>query len=313
MPDSHFSSSEFTHAANCKTVSLIIREAGFESIQRSALENLSNVLEQYLENLLTTTHKYAELASRSKPNYHDILRSMEDYDIQLASFGNYLKQSRQNGNLVPIPISKEERDDSEKDIQFLPSDDEKDEDEEEEDDEDDDDDSEKKGSSQIPLPDYVPDYLPKFPSRHSFRQTPVYIHRPDDPQRVRELNSQQSRIVEENLKRLMSAENQLLRRTERSKDDLMDITVPIVNYEGTLQRRKRVKRARSTDLKEHSSDSTITKLNTTPTSPTIATTSPPITTTATATTTAKTPPPSPPPTNESTASSTPPTVATTTH
>ncbi|KAI9266510.1 Bromodomain associated-domain-containing protein [Phascolomyces articulosus] len=278
MPDSHFSSSDFTHAVNCKAVSLIIREAGFDSIQRSALENLSNVLEQYLENLLSTTHKYAELASRSKPNYHDILRSLDDYDIQLASFGNYLDQSRQNGNFVPIPTTKEERDNSEKNIQFLPSDDEND--DEEEDDEDDDN-SVKKEPSQIPLPDYVPDYFPKFPSRHSFRQTPVYIHRPDDPQRVRELNSQQSRIVEENLKRLMSAENQLLRRSERSKDDSLDITVPIVNYEGALQRRKRVKRTRSTDMKDHSPDSTtkpnITNTAITPNGASLTTTSDPAT------------------------------------
>ncbi|KAI9469317.1 Bromodomain associated-domain-containing protein [Zychaea mexicana] len=245
MPDSHFSKSDFARDANCKAISLITREAGFESIQRSALEKLSNVLELYLENLLSRTHKYAELASRTKPNYHDILRTLEESGIQLSSFSDYMNQSRQNRHLLTIPTATEQPNKSENNVQFLASDDENDEDED-----DDDNSSEKKGaSSQFELPEYVPDHLPKFPSRHSFRQTPVYIHRPDDPQRVRELNSQQSRIVEENLKRLMSAENQLLRRAERSRDDLMDITIPIVNYEGALQRRKRVKRARS-EIKE---------------------------------------------------------------
>ncbi|KAI8146266.1 hypothetical protein BJV82DRAFT_601128 [Fennellomyces sp. T-0311] len=229
MSDQHFSKTDFTHAANCKAISLITREAGFESIQRSALEKLTEVLELYLENLLSASHNYAELSSRTKPNYHDILHSMEESGITLSSLHTYVNHTR---NLGAIPTAREtpvRRASS----QFLASDDEHDNDDDDED------------HKEPTLPDYVPSHLPKFPSRHSFRQTPVYIHRPDDPQRVRELNSQQSRIVEENLKRLMSAENQLLRRTERVKDDLLDITIPIVNYEGALQRRKRVKRART--------------------------------------------------------------------
>lgn len=66
---------------------------------------------------------------------------------------------------------------------------------------------------------------------------------------VREMNSQQSRTVEENLKRLMSMESELLRQSElgaRGKDSVLGnlkIT-PIVNYETALQRRKRAKKGK---------------------------------------------------------------------
>lgn len=75
----------------------------------------------------------------------------------------------------------------------------------------------------------------------------MYIQRPDDPQKVRELNSQQSRIVEENLKRFMSAENNLIRKHRLPEDALPEadevLRVPIVNYETSMQRRKRAKAA----------------------------------------------------------------------
>jgi hypothetical protein len=78
----------------------------------------------------------------------------------------------------------------------------------------------------------------------------VYIDRPDNPQRVRELNSQQSRTVEENLKRLMSAESDIIRQRELASREttispLVDLNLtPIVNYETNLQRRKRAKRGK---------------------------------------------------------------------
>lgn len=83
----------------------------------------------------------------------------------------------------------------------------------------------------------------------------MYINRPDDPQKVRELNSEQSRTVEENLKKLMSAENKLLRQAnvqsasallESTSTTASSIMMPIVNYEGFIQRRKKQKQSGTT-------------------------------------------------------------------
>lgn len=91
----------------------------------------------------------------------------------------------------------------------------------------------------------------------------IYIQRPDDPQKVRELNSEQSRTVEENLKKLMSAENQLLRQANvesatallsNTTNSSNNIIMPIVNYEGFIQRRKRSKQSGTTLNVEGSDD-----------------------------------------------------------
>ena len=74
---------------------------------------------------------------------------------------------------------------------------------------------------------------------------------------MRELTSEQSRTVEENLKKLMSAENQLLRQANvdsanallaesTTKNSNNNIMMPIVNYEGFIQRRKRQKQSGTT-------------------------------------------------------------------
>ncbi|CAO0799218.1 unnamed protein product [Mucor circinelloides] len=240
-------SDDFTFEVNEKVVSIVAKETGFQGIQPQALEAFSSLLDSYLDKMLSSAHLFAELGNRAKPNIHDITRSLENSGVEIASFKDYLhtkvndtktaklkkkyfKTQKTKSTLESIP-------------NFLPSDNEDSEDEAED------------HTTEGGMPTYVPRHLPSFPSKHSFRQTPIYINRPDDPQKVRELTSEQSRTVEENLKKLMSAENQLLRQAnvdsanallESTSTTSSNIMMPIVNYEGFIQRRKRQKQSGTT-------------------------------------------------------------------
>ncbi|GAA5807920.1 hypothetical protein MFLAVUS_001300 [Mucor flavus] len=239
MSTKRSSSDAFTSEANEKVVAIIAKETGFQGIQPQAMESLSNILGSYIEKMLTSAHLFAELGNRAKPNIHDITRSLENVGIQINTFQEYLATHINDNETVAktskyFKTAKSNKSTLEQIPEFLPS-------ENEESDEEDED-------TENGLPTYVPPHLPSFPSKHSFRQTPIYIQRPDDPQKVRELNSEQSRTVEENLKKLMSAENQLLRQANvESATALLSTTkgnnimMPIVNYEGFIQRRKRSK------------------------------------------------------------------------
>lgn len=239
----------FTSEVNEKVVSIVAKETGFQGMQSQALDSMANLLGSYIEKMLTSAHLYAELGNRAKPNIHDIRRSLEDTGIELNTFQNYLKTKLNDSDTVKktnkyFKASKSVQSTLESTPEFLPSDNE---------------DSDEDEENENGLPTYVPRHLPAFPSKHSFRQTPIYIDRPDDPQKVRELNSEQSRTVEENLKKLMSAENQLLRQS--NADTLLvptsaanNIMMPIVNYEGFLQRRKRSKQSGTTLNVEGSDD-----------------------------------------------------------
>ncbi|RUS18949.1 hypothetical protein BC937DRAFT_88139 [Endogone sp. FLAS-F59071] len=231
-------------AATCqKIVSVVSRAAGYDAVNRSALEALSDILGLYLENLFTLTHAYAELSNRTKPNPHDITCSLEELGMRPGAFERYLAGLMTQGafgtdvlrnaplgtsTVEPVP-------------DFLPSDDEADIDDEGDG---------RRVREKGEVPSYMPAHLPKFPSKHSFKQTPVYVNRPDDAHKIRELNAQQSRLVEGNLKRLMNAENSIavqaaLRgsrggaaETGAETPDVLGDLVQIVNYEAAMQRRR---------------------------------------------------------------------------
>ncbi|KAI8342685.1 hypothetical protein BC941DRAFT_499079 [Chlamydoabsidia padenii] len=243
MHNARPTNSPFVNEANAKVAVLLAKESGFDSIDSTTLTTLSNLLGTYLETLLVSTHSYAELGNRTRPNYHDIQRCFKKSNIDLPSLEQYSQQYYNNLTKETHQVRLERSNETtiETIPDFLASDE----------DDDDEDDEEKDATEDTLHGDatYVPSYLPKFPSKHSFRQTPVYIDRPDNPQRVRELNSQQSRTVEENLKRLMSAESDIIRQrelgTRETKSPLVDLNLtPIVNYETNLQRRKRAKRGK---------------------------------------------------------------------
>ncbi|KAI9476432.1 MAG: hypothetical protein EXX96DRAFT_577177 [Benjaminiella poitrasii] len=227
-----------------KVISIVAKETGFEGIQAQALDYFTNLINAYFENVLNSAHLLAELGNRARPNIHDITRSLENAGVEVSTFKQYLNtkvNDTQTVRKVNRYFKAQPKESTvEKTPQFLPSDN--------EDSDDEADDNMTEGG----LPTYVPQHLPVFPSKHSFRRTPIYISRPDDPQKVRELNSEQSRTVEENLKKLMSAENDILREkngestTEIVDSAMNNITMPIVNYEIFLQRRKRQKQSGTT-------------------------------------------------------------------
>ncbi|CAO3607104.1 unnamed protein product [Cunninghamella blakesleeana] len=247
--------SEYIDESLKKVVALISKDIGFEAIDKAALISLTNILGSYLETLLLSTHSYAEIGNRIRPNYHDIQQAVKHAGINLLAFEQYANQYRidhhNNKHLLDelnvLKLEQSNETTIEPIPDFLASDDDEEDDEMNKEKED----KEDKDSVDETQPDtsYVPAHLPKFPSKHSFRQTPVYIDRPENQMQVREMNSQQSRTVEENLKRLMSMESELLRQSElsaRGKDSVLGSLkiTPIVNYETALQRRKRAKKGK---------------------------------------------------------------------
>ncbi|KAI8385033.1 uncharacterized protein BYT42DRAFT_612684 [Radiomyces spectabilis] len=236
---------DFPSVINKRIISVIVKETGFQAIQPAALEALEDLFGSYLQKLLYNTHSYATLANHSKPNYHDITRALEELGVQNSDFqaylDKYLAAPSLDASRKPIKTEKSQISTVEKIPEFLPSDD----------------DEEDSADEKEGIPSYVPQHFPRFPSRHSFRQTPVYIQRPDDPQKVRELNSQQSRTVEENLKRLMAAENKIAFKSSTESVDSPSLMMPIVNYEVAMQRRKRVKQVDFASYSRKTSESPI--------------------------------------------------------
>ncbi|KAF9149877.1 hypothetical protein BG015_008310 [Linnemannia schmuckeri] len=196
-----------TAEATCKKlVSILALDAGFEGITASALESLTRVFENYTQQMYSIAHSFAELAGRTRPDIYDLEQAFSDMRLKTSALDRYIETASQSktpllrGPLQEI-LAKPERK-KEKKTLLLDSDIEDNSDSDEEEDE-------KPGTAKVTARTIVPDHLPPFPSKHSYKQTPVFVKRPTDPQKIRELNAEQSRLVESNLKKLMAAENKV--------------------------------------------------------------------------------------------------------
>lgn len=199
-------------ATSRKIISVLALDAGFEGITASALEALTRAFESYTQQIYSTAHSFAELGGRTRPNLHDLQQAFTDMRLNPATLASYArKASRSKTPLLRGPLQEtiaRTQKKKEKKTVLLDSDIE---------DNSDSDDDEPPTTSvpglKVTARTIVPDHLPPFPSKHSYKQTPVFVRRPTDPQRIRELNAEQSRLVESNLKRLMAAENKVAMAT----------------------------------------------------------------------------------------------------
>jgi transcription initiation factor TFIID subunit 8 len=64
--------------------------AGFETCRESAVEILSDLLLHYLAEVSCGANSYAEIASRSDINVHDVLLSIEDLGTNVDEMKLYL-------------------------------------------------------------------------------------------------------------------------------------------------------------------------------------------------------------------------------
>ena len=52
---------------------------------------------------------------------------------------------------------------------------------------------------------YIPDHLPRFPSKHTYLTTPVFTERPREPRVIREIATQEAVLAENALRKILAA------------------------------------------------------------------------------------------------------------
>ncbi|CAG8515751.1 17535_t:CDS:2 [Acaulospora morrowiae] len=190
----------------CKKVgAFLAREAGFTSVTPSAYETLGNLTELFLSNLVQASQSYAELARRAQPNLNDIEKSLKDRNLRTGVLEGFMEKirgkenyhdvaSKLSSSLRPTPSTIKPES-----LIFVPEDIVESEGEFDETKNK----RQKKSLSYTARPSYVPSYLPPFPSKHSYKKTPVYQKRHDsDPIQLRELSLVQVKLVEKSLQKL---------------------------------------------------------------------------------------------------------------
>lgn len=64
--------------------------AGYESVQESAVEVLSELMIKYITELATRSHDYAELANRSSITVNEVVLGLDDMGVGVQELQTYL-------------------------------------------------------------------------------------------------------------------------------------------------------------------------------------------------------------------------------
>merc|ERR1712137_715514 len=145
----------------------ICQEAGFQSIQSSALESLSDILISDLEERGYGTHLYAESSCRTDANFLDLSLALRDCNSSIKELIEYSNQVDEKPFAKPIPPFPIRADEVKSE-----------------------------------RPDYVPSYLPPFPGKHTYIFTPTYEETTAEPGKIRKLKNKRKRQVESSLAQL---------------------------------------------------------------------------------------------------------------
>lgn len=81
---------EYARSISQRVVAQLAEAAGFESAQESSIEILGDLLIRYMSELASGSHAYAEMASRSDVNAHDVFLSLDDLGSDAQQLQTYL-------------------------------------------------------------------------------------------------------------------------------------------------------------------------------------------------------------------------------
>lgn len=155
-------------------IAQITQALGFHGIQQSACEALADVLQIYVEELGYSSHLYAEHATRTESNFHDINSTFEDLGVSIPDLYSFITQFEEipfAKAVPPFPLPRKETP--------HPPD--------------------LADKEELPLPDHIPSFLPSFPPRHTYAHTPLFAERITDPRMLRRAKSKQKRQLEKSL------------------------------------------------------------------------------------------------------------------
>lgn len=156
-------------AAAITAVGQLAGAAGFDASQRSAGEILGELLLRYIGEVGASAHAYAESAGRTEATPVDVLLALNDLGTSLDELNEYIKLGpglEFGHSMAPFPVRKRPKP--------MPT---------------------FADRAEVPPP-HVPAFLPAFPDKHTYMDTPVYPCQEADAQ-ARQLKAAEARRAAE--------------------------------------------------------------------------------------------------------------------
>ncbi|KAL4953522.1 transcription factor TFIID complex subunit 8 C-term-domain-containing protein [Aspergillus filifer] len=163
-----------------------LHSSGFEIADPLAVESFRDAAEEYLLRLSSYVRASMLSSRRLQPIPHDFEYALKRHRLPVGSLVPYL-QSPIKTEPIPtqLPCPPPDKDD---DFKILPSLE-----------------TEISGEDDRARSPYIPKHFPEFPSKHTYRHTPVFTERERDPRKIRERATDDGRHGEEALRKLARA------------------------------------------------------------------------------------------------------------
>ncbi|KAL4974069.1 transcription factor TFIID complex subunit 8 C-term-domain-containing protein [Aspergillus desertorum] len=186
LPEPAIANDAYVDQVMGRVIGQSLRSCGFDIADPLAVESFRDAAEEYLLRLASYVRTSMLSCRRLQPIPHDFEYALKRHSLPVGSLVPYLQPTLK---IEPVPAQlpsppPEEEDD----FKVLPSLE-----------------PELSGEDDRARSTYIPKHFPEFPSKHTYRHTPVYTERERDPRIIRERAADDGRHGEEALRKLARA------------------------------------------------------------------------------------------------------------
>ncbi|KAL8966659.1 MAG: hypothetical protein Q9197_005862 [Variospora fuerteventurae] len=168
-----------------RSISLALDVVGFDASEPLALDSFRMGVEEYMHHFAANIRQSMLSCRRTQVTAQDFLQALHTHQLSLRSLIPHLRPpipKRRTRVILPYEPSEEEEQHSHEFLGAALYD-------------------ASTRTNQL----YVPHHLPPFPSKHTYRATEEFPVREEDPRKIRERATEEGRLGEEALRRLVSA------------------------------------------------------------------------------------------------------------
>ncbi|KAF2875628.1 transcription factor TFIID complex subunit 8 C-term-domain-containing protein [Massariosphaeria phaeospora] len=181
-------SKEFFDHQVRRSIALQCKVAGFDGARPEAMEQFVGLLDSYMTNITSLVRQSMTSARRTQPVAHDWIYALNSTGLTGSSLlESHLDTSELPPSLLqPAFAPAEPPEAPPPDIEGLLG-------------------PELSGKAEKQSRKHIPAHFPPFPSKHTWRSTPVYTERENDPRKIREKATEEGILAEQSLRKLMAA------------------------------------------------------------------------------------------------------------
>ncbi|KAL4928214.1 uncharacterized protein BDV17DRAFT_282192 [Aspergillus undulatus] len=186
LPEPAIADDAYVDQVMSRIIGQSLHSSGFDIADPLAVESFRDVAEEYLLRLASYVRASMLSSRRLQPIPHDFEYALKRHSLPVDSLVPYLQTPRKVEPIpTQLPSPPPEEDD---DFKILPSLE-----------------PELDGEDDRARSSYIPKHFPGFPSKHTYRHTPVFTERERDPRKIRERATDDGRHGEEALRKLARA------------------------------------------------------------------------------------------------------------